>query len=101
MANNRYAGVNSDDSDNEDLLTYERETDKEIISELRGEIFECQVNLEECKESKFTNKLKKLVSCGGAGFKPKKSRRKKNTKKKTKRVKKTKLRRKRQRTKKR
>tara|TARA_B100000902_G_C26556208_1_gene549654 strand:+ start:83 stop:370 length:288 start_codon:yes stop_codon:yes gene_type:complete len=92
--NYRYADVNSDDSENEDLITYEPETDKEIISGLREELLKCEVKLE---ESKLSNKLKKLVPCGRAGLKPKKSRRKK----KTKRVKKTKPRRKRQRTKKR
>ena len=81
MAKKRYAGVNSDDSDEDDLVTYEPETDKEIISGLHEEILKCHVSLEECEESKFTNKLKKLVSCGRAGLKPKKSRRKKKTKK--------------------
>lgn len=81
MTNNRYSNVNSDDSEEDDLLTYEGETDKEIIRGLREEILKCHVSLEECEESKFKNKFKKLVSCGRAGLKPKKSRRKKKTKK--------------------
>ena len=101
MAHNyRYSGYSSDDSEQE-LLTYEPETDKEIISGLREEILKCRVNLEECEQSKLSNKAKKLFSCGRSGLKPKKSRRKKNIKKKTKRVKKTKPRRKRKQTKKR
>ena len=36
LDNYRYDGVNSDDSEAEDLLTYEGQTDKEIISELSG-----------------------------------------------------------------
>lgn len=98
--NYRYDGVNSDDSEEEDLLIYEGQTDKEIISELREEILKCRVNLEECEESKFSNKAKKLFSCTRAGLKPKKSRKKKNTKKR-KYTKKTKRRRKRKQTKKR
>lgn len=98
MPNNRYSNVNSDDSEEDDLLTYEGETDKEIIKELREEILNCEVKLEECEQSsKLSNKFKKLVSCGRAGLKPKKSRRKKKTKK----SKKTKRRRKRKQTKKR
>ena len=83
MEKYRYAGVNSDDSEEEDLVNYQGGTDKEIISRLSGEILKCRVDLEECKESKLSNKFKKLVSCRSAGLK-KKPRRKKNTKKKTK-----------------
>ena len=51
MPNNRYSNVNSDDSEEDDLLTYEGETDKEIIKELREEILNCEVKLEECEQS--------------------------------------------------
>ena len=100
LDNYRYDGVNSDDSEEEDLLTYEGQTDKEIISELSGKILNCEVKLEKCEESKFTNKAKKLFSCTRAGLKPKKARGKKKTKKR-KYTKKTKTRRKRKQTKKR
>ena len=65
------------------------------LEELREKLTQCHNDLE---ESKFKNKLRKLVSCRRAGLKPRK---KKDSKKKTKRVKKTKPRRKRKQTKKR
>tara|TARA_Y100001958_G_C21233283_1_gene559265 strand:- start:2152 stop:2595 length:444 start_codon:yes stop_codon:yes gene_type:complete len=48
------------------------------LEELRKQLTQCRTDLE---ESKFTNKAKKLFSCGRAGLKPKKSGRKKKTKK--------------------
>ena len=83
-------------STNRNLMDDFKEIDelKRELEELREKLTQCQTDLE---ESKFSNKLKKLVSCRRAGLKPKKSRRKKKTKK----PKKTKPRRKRKQTKKR
>ena len=41
------------------------------LEELRKQLTQCRTDLE---ESKFTNKAKKLFSCGRAGLKPKKKR---------------------------
>jgi len=87
--NYRYSGYNSDDSE-EDLLTYEGETDKEIIDRLETDIRQCRGDLERCEQSKLSNKAKKLFSCGRAGLKPTKKNKHKRKRKHTKKRKPTK-----------
>ena len=50
--NYRYSGYDSDDSE-EDLLTYEGETDKE---KSENDIRQCRDDLERCEQSKLSNK---------------------------------------------
>ena len=86
--NYRYSGYNSDDSE-EDLLTYEGETDKE---KSENDIRQCRDDLERCEQSKLSNKAKKLLSCGRAGLKPTKKNKHKRKRKHTKKRKPTKKR---------
>ena len=86
--NYRYSGYESDDSE-EDLLTYEGETDKE---KSENALRQCRDDLERCEQSKLSNKVKKLFSCGRAGLKPTKKNKHKRKRKHTKKRKPTKKR---------